>query len=889
MLNRLRSLLGALASRRDFEAGMSAELKFHMEQYAADLVRSGTPPVEARRRARMELGGLNSLKDDCRKARGLTLLDDLGRDLRHAVRTLRKSPGFTAAALLTLGLCLGANLTIFAVIDSILLRPLPFPDSGRLVTIFNTYPKAGVDRDGSSIANYYERRGRIPAFSSLSMYRFETAIVGEQGSMIREPVILVSPEFFATLGRGPAMGRVFAESETAFDTDSVVILSDGFWRQNFRADPQVVGRRIRVSGNPFTVVGVLPPGFHFLSSEARLYFPYPSRLEDRSSLQRHSGGNVTQIIARLRPGVALAQAQSQIDAQNAALEVQDPEAKMMADAGFRSIVTRLHADHVASIRPTLLLLQAGVLALLLIGAVNLVNLLLIRAAGRAKELAVRQALGAGWRHVVSEALVETVLLTLGGGLLGLAAGAGGIRLLAVLAGDRLPLGNYIAPDARLFVAALAASLLLGVLLAAPVAWFHLRPRLGNALRSESRTGTAGRAAQTLRHGFIVAQIALAFVLLSGSALLGLSLKRAMSVSPGFEPSHVLTSQITLPGRSYPDTRTRLAFVEKLMNSLGSQPGVVSVGVVSNVPFSGHNGKSAATVKGYTRPPGEPPRGHYSYSVGGDYFRAMGFSLIAGRFLGDDDSRRSLRVCVVDQDFARYYWPKGGAIGQQLFQGSQMGPGPEAFTVVGVVGNVKQAGLTDAVAQGAVYYPYSFRPESDMFVAIRSAAAPENLGRTLRSAVRQIDAELPVNDVRSMEARISDSLLVRRSPALLAGFFSVIALLLTAVGTYGVLSYAIAQRKREIGVRMALGARPDQIRAHFLTLALRLLAGGTVLGVLGAWFAGRALQALLFHVPAFSVAAVAAVAVVVSAVSLAACLLPAHRAARTSPMEAIADD
>jgi hypothetical protein len=276
-------------------------------------------------------------------------------------------------------------------------------------------------------------------------------------------------------------------------------------------------------------------------------------------------------------------------------------------------------------------------------------------------------------------------------------------------------------------------------------------------------------------------------------------------------------------------------------------------------------------------------------VGGDYFRAMGFSLIAGRFLGEEDSRRSPRVCVVDQDFARYYWPKGGVIGQQLFQGSQMGPGAEAFRVVGVVGSVKQAGLTDAAAQGAVYYPYSFQPATDMFVVLRSAAAPENLGRTLRSAVRQIDAELPVNDVRSMDARISDSLLVRRSPALLAGFFSVIALLLTAIGTYGVLSYAIAQRRREIGVRMALGARPEQIRRHFLTLALRLLAGGAVLGVLGAWFAGRAMRAFLFQVPAFSLAAVAAVTVVVSAVSLAACLLPAHRAARTSPMEAIADD
>ena len=885
MFTRLRSFLRALASRREFEDGMDAELSFHIEEYTGELVRSGVPPEEAGRRARMELGGLNSVKGGCRTARGLHVFDELSRELRHAVRLLRKTPGFTTAALLTLALCLGANLAIFAVLDSILLRPLPFPQASRLVTIFNTYPKAGVDRDGSSLTNYYERRGHIPALESVSIYRYGTAIIGEAFATEREPITRVSPDFFATLGTGPVLGRAFVEAETTYETDRVAILTDSFWRERFNADPHVIGRQVRVDGLSHTVIGVLPPGFTFLSSEARIYLPLASGLNERSPLQRHSGGNVIQMIARLRPGTSLMQAQSQIDAQNAVLEKDDPEAKMIADAGFRSIVTPLHADHVASIRPTLLLLQAGVLALLLIGGVNLANLLLIRASGRVKELAVRQALGASRRHVLAEVFVETTLLTLAGGLLGIAVGAAGIRLLAALGDDRLPLGSHIALDARAAGAALAAALILGMVLAIPIAWFHLRPHLGNALRSEARGGTGNRAAETLRHGFIVAQITLAFVLLTGAGLLGLSLKRTMAVSPGFQPDRVLTGQISLPGKNYRDEASRLAFVERLVAEIDRSPGMLAAGIVTNVPFSGHSGKSAASVKGYVPRPGESARGHYSYGVAGDYFQAMGFSLKQGRFLGTADSRRPERVCVVDEDFARYYWPQGGAVGQQLFQGFG-GPDKEAFTVVGVVGSVKQAGLTENTAQGAVYYPYVFRGESDIFVAVRAAGRPEALGLTLQKVVRAMDAELPVSDIRSMDTRIADSLVTRRSPALLAGLFSAIALVLTAVGVYGVVSYSVAQRRREIGVRMALGARPGQIRAQFFFLSVRLLAGGTVLGLIGAALTGRAMQTVLFHVPAWNLAAFAGAACLVAVVSVAACLLPAHRAARISPMAAV---
>jgi predicted permease len=888
MFKRLRSLLRVLTRRRDFEQNMSDELCFHIEQYTDDLLRSGMSPEKAARLVRVEFGNPINIKADCREAFGVHFFDELRRQLSYAARTLRKTPAFTATALLTLAVCFGANLTIFAVIDSVLLRPLPFPQPDRLMTIFNTYPKAGVDRDGSSVTNYYERRNQIPAFSSLAIYTCGTEIMGEPGSTVRDQTMRVSPDFFTTLGLGPVIGRTFTEAESTSQTDHVAILSDAFWRQRFNADPNVIGKQIRVNSVPRTVIGVLPPAFRFLSSDARLFLPLASRPEDRLPSRRHSGGNVIQMIARLQPGATLAQAQSEIDAQNAALEVDDPQAKMIADAGFRSLVVPLHADHVASVRPTLLLLEAAVLVLLLIGAVNLVNLFLVRASGRVKELAVRQALGASWKHLVSEVVVETTLLTLVGGLLGLAVGVGGIHLLRGFGVDRLPLGGRIAFDARLGLVGLVAAIFMGLVFAVPVAWFNLRRHPGNAIQSESRGGTSGRGTQILRHSFIVSQIALAFILLAGAGLLGLSLQRVMAVSPGFQSDHVLTGQILLPWADYSEA-DRLTFVENLMDKTGHLPGVLSAGVVNNVPFSGNNGKSSATVMGHYRSPGESARGNYSYGVAGDYFRAMGFSLRSGRFLTADDSRRSERVCVVDEDFARYYWPHASAIGQRLWEGSEAGKEAEAFTVVGVVGGAKQAGLTEDEAQGAIYYPYAFRVGDSVFVAVRTSQPPESLALTLQKVVRQIDPDVPINDLRSMEARISDSLIARRSPALLSGLFSGIALLLTSIGTYGVLSYAVAQRRREIGVRMALGAQPGQIRIQFLSLSLRLLTVGTVLGLIGAWQAGRAMRALLFQVPPLNLAVLTAAACVTAAVCLAACLLPSQRAAQISPIEALAED
>jgi len=888
MWHRVRSVWRAMRRRTDFESGLADELRFHVDAYVDDLVRAGVTPDEARRRARLEFGNVDNVRLDCREARGLRVFDELQQHVRYALRRMRKVPAFTATALGTLTLCLGANLTIFALVDAVLLRPLPFPADDQLVSIFNTYPRAGVLDDGSTMTNYYERRGRIAALGSLAMYRDGAAIIGETGSTEREFITRVSPEFFATLGSVPAIGRAFTDAETTFETDDVSIVTDEYWKERLGADPTVIGHTIRVDGTPTTVVGILPAGFSFLSSKTRIYLPLASPPDERGADRRHSGSS-SHMIARLTPGATIAAAQSQIDAHNAAMEEGDPHAQFIADAGFRSVVVSLRAAHVAAVRPSLVLVEAGVLCLLLIGAVNVLNLFLISYTDRVRELAVRRAMGASARHVVGEVLAQTTLLSLAGAILGLGVGAAGIRLLARLGASRLPLGAHVQLDTRVAAAALLGAVLVGIAIAIPVAWYSVASHASDAMQLHSRGSTAGRAAGRMRHGFLVAQISLAVVLLAGAGLLGVSLRQVEAEPTGFRPEHVLSGQVSLPWQVYAGSAPRQAFIDRLTEALDRQPGVVASGVATNIPLSGNSNKSSAAVKGYRRPPGESPRGIYSYGVAGNYFAAIGLPLLEGRFLTSRDARLGSRVCVVDEDFARRYWPRGGALGQHLFAGSEEGSDADAYTVVGIVGAVKQAGLAENEALGAVYYPYSDRFDSALYVVTRTTGAPESLALTLQRVVRTINPELPVNNIRSMETRIADSLVSRRSPAMLAALFSAVALLLTGIGTYGVLSYAVSQRRREIGLRIALGARPAQVHRQFVSLGARLLAAGLFVGLPGAWLTGRAMQAVLFNVPPLHLLTFGGAAAVMTLVTLAACLVPSQRAARVSPAEVLAEE
>ena len=806
--------------------------------------------------------------------------------LRLTLRRLARSPGFTAVTLATLAICIGANLAIFAVVNSVLLRPLPFPDADQLVTVYNSYPKAGIERTGSSLTSYYERRGIIPALSSISAFQDAHANLGEGDSISREELFRITPEFFTTLGVRAIAGRTFSEEEMTYQTDNVAVLTDSYWRQHFNADPRALGQEVRVNGVAKTIVGILPQGFRFLSSNPQIFLPLASDSKERGIERRHSGN--VEMIGRLRAGYGASTAQSQIDAHNAAHAAEYPYAKELADVGFRTFVAPLHADHVRQVRPILLMLQGGALLLLVIGGVNIVNLLLIRASARAKELAIRQSLGAGGRHVAFDVLFETTTLTLMGGILGLILGAFCIRLLGLLGSNLLPLGSEIRVDGTLMIVAVAAAVLLGVLIAVPIIWFSVSQHLSNAMKAESRGGTTGRGAQRLRNGFIVAQIALAFVLLAWASQLGTSLRRAMAVDPGFRPDHVLTGEVSLPWESYKDNAARLEFTDRLLEKVQHLPGLVSAGIVTSLPLQGMSDTDNVFILGRTPKVGEPTSINNTFGVNGDYFAAMGIPLKEGRLIEAADSHRKERICVVDEGFARHFWPQGGAVGQRFYEGLPQTDPSKAITIVGVVGTVKQDGLTEEHALQAIYYPFGVQ-SSNVEIVARTSVAPDFLASSLRSAVRDIDPEIPVHDIRSMDDRISDSLVTQRSPALLCGVFSAVSLLLAGMGTYGVLAYAVAQRRREIGVRMALGAQPAAIRRLFLFIGLRQVAIGIGLGVLGSALVERIVGQLLYEAPPFPIGTLVSTAVVIGTVSLAATLLPSQRAANVSPMEALSGD
>ncbi|MFY9925915.1 MAG: ABC transporter permease [Opitutaceae bacterium] len=805
-------------------------------------------------------------------------------EIHIAVRRLAKSPLFTATALGTLALCVGANLTIFSVVDAVLIRSLPVPRADRLVRLYYVYPKLPSATPGASLTNYYERRGRIPALASISEIDQTTTVLGESGATSIENLGRVTPEFFTTLGVAPFMGRAFTDADMTYQTDHVAILSFEYWKSVYDSDPGVLGKHIRMDGDDKTIVGVLPPRFRFLSFQAPVYMPLSSEEDERSVNARHSIGKIQ--IGRIADGATLADVQAQVDARDAVLAPEFPEAKLVEEAGTHTVVAPLQADYVASVRPMLLLLQAAALFLLLIGCVNLVNLLLVRATGRSREMAIRRALGAGKRQVIKEVITETMMLSLAGALLGLWLGEAGIRLIGRLGVSQLPLGSEAVFNGRLAVAAVLGAFAIGACVAVPIAWFNLHSGLSAALKSEAR-GTASSATLRLRRAFIVAQIALAFTLLTGAGLLGMSLRRAMAVPPGFQPDHVITGQFNLTWHNYPQLDTFHKFFDRLFQGTAELPGISAIGASSMLPLSGNVDGDVMTVRDYV-----PTRGdngllvHDAITVAGDYFAAMGIPLIGGRFLKPADARTTQLTCVVDEAFARHYWPGGSAIGKEVYMGTRPPPDAKYYRIVGVVGSVKQTGLTEKQGRGAVYVPFSRNYTRNYVLVARTSLAPEAVANLLARKVREADSDVPLTNLRTMDVRVSDSLSTRRTPALMAGVFAATALFLATFGLYGVMAYAVAQRTQEFGVRIALGAQNLDLLRLVLIEGVKLVVLGLGVGIALSLVLTRFMASLLYGVTSDDPLAIAGVATAIALVVSLACYLPARRATKIDPVVAL---
>jgi len=813
------------------------------------------------------------------------MFESLLQDIRYATRALLAKPGFAAAALVTLALAIGANTLVFSLVDALYLAPLPYRDDARLVDVENAYPGMGLAAVGASIPDYLDRRAEVRAFAESALYTADNYNLALDGSPERVHGIRATPSLFPTLGVGAALGRTFDENEAQTGADKVVVLSDALWRNRFGADPSAIGRDLHANGESYRIVGVMPRGFMFPDRDTQLYFPFAFTAAQKADTER--GFEFSTSIARLAPGATLADVKTQSDLvvrrnmeRLGAIGGDGARfAQFVRDAGFTVSVQPLRTLLAGDRSKVLLLLQLAVGLVLLVACANIANLLLTRLSARQKELSVRAALGAGRARIARQLLVEAALLAGGGATLGVALALLGQRLVA--ASGLLP--DWAAPalDARVlgFTAAiaLAVALLFGLL---PALSATANPQ--RVLRESGRSG-AGRGALALRDTLVVVQLALAVALLASAGLLVRSFANVAAQNPGFDSSGVLSAALTLPNEKFADDAARANAASRLLEAARALPGVEAAGLVDARPLSDAiNGTSYAIV-------GQPSNGARPHafvrSVDEDYFKAMGIPLRQGRTFERGDWSSANKVAVVDELFARKRFPNGDAIGQTL-EIERPGVSKTHYTIVGVVGTIKNGDLGEDVTQETYYLDYGQSPSSTVVLLLRANAAPATLAQPLRAAIRGVDPEQPLFDVMTLDQRVQESMTGRRVPMQLIGAFAALALLLAAVGIYGVLAFAVAQRSSEFGVRMAVGADAAHIRRHVLGGGARLIATGLALGVVGAVAFGFALRSQLFGVGSVDPPSLAVVACVLAATAFAACWLPARRAARVAPLEAL---
>jgi putative ABC transport system permease protein len=810
-------------------------------------------------------------------------MQTIWQDLRYGARMLLRQPGVTVIAVLALALGIGGNTAIFSVVNAVLLRPLNYADSERLVMINHNYPKLDLKASVSAIG-YSHYRDHNQSFESMGAGTGWPANLTGSGDPERLAGMSVTHSFLPMLGAKYSLGRAITADDDQPGKNRVVVLSDAFWRRRFGGDPAIVGKTILLDGESYSVIGVTAPGYEFgreFGPAVELWRPiaFPQEL----LVPNNWRNEFLTVIAKLKPGVSFAQAQSEMDAIAANIrqtyfgagDAANPSNWGLLLRPFRELV-------VGEIRSMLLFLVLAVGLVLLIACANVANLLLARAAVRGREMAVRAALGADRPRMIRQLLTESVLLAVIGGALGAALAYGGLRLLLNFFGEKVPRSHEIGVNAIVLLFTFGLSLLTGVLFGLVPALQGSKSDLSATLKEGGRS-VAGRS--RLRNIFVVAQVAISLAILIVAGLMLRSFERLQEVNPGFRPQNLLTMQISLPQTRYREPVQIDNFFEEILAKVKSLPGVQGATLGTSIPMSGVGSSGSFRIEGRTLAPGEIAPWGDRWAAGAEYFQTMGIPLIRGRYFDQRDIQTSTPVAIIDETMRKKFWADEEPIGKRIsFQRDPQG-NPIWREIVGIVGHVKQKGL-EGESPVQYYLPHRQRPASFVFLITRTAGDPANLAASVRGAIQSVDRDLPVFRVTTMERLVSESVAQRRFAVILLGLFALIALVLATVGLYGVMSYSVAQRTNEIGVRMALGAKTIDVLVMVLRQGMALVLIGVAIGLAGAFSLTSVIRSMLFNVSAVDPITYFSVPLLLAAAALIACLIPAFRAARVNPIVAL---
>ncbi len=806
-------------------------------------------------------------------------METILQDIRYGVRTLIKRPGFTAVAVIALALGIGANTAIFSVVNSLLLRPLPFSEPDKLVQVWEANLTRGKSEIPASFPNFADWRDQNQVFEQVVAYTDHSFNLTGAGESERIRSALVSPAFFSTLGISPTLGRVFLPEEDQKNKVFSVVMGQRLWQRRFNSDPNIVGKAINLNGDSFTVVGVIAQNAHvpLLPADIELWAPVSHGF---SFTERRA--HYLRVLARLKPEVTVQQAQSDMDSIANSLAERYPDSNM----NFSVRLVPLQQQIIGNFKTALLVLLGAVVFVLLIASANVANMLMARAASRQKEIGIRMALGAGRARLVRQLLTESLLLAFAGGMVGLLLALWGIDLLVALSPSDIPRVKEIAIDGRVLGFTLTVSILTGIIFGIVPALQASRPDLNETLKEGGRSSTGGIGRQRVRSLLVVAEIALSLVLLVGAGLLMRSFIKLQSVDPGFDSRNVLTMQLDLSGPNYKTGTQVIAFHNLLLEKIKALPGVESASTRSFTPVASDASYAylGFVIEGVPLDVANRSVAYYN-AVSPDYFQTMRIPLLKGRQFDHHDVRKALNVAIVNETAARRFFPDGDPIGKRVSFNDENPTEEDWSTIIGVVKDTKPRSL-DGESVAEMYMPYDQQPESIMSLMIRTTNKPETMASAVRSELQSLDGNQPVYSIRTLDSVLSESVATPRFRTFLLGVFAAVALILAVVGIYGVMSYSVSQRKHEIGIRMALGAQGSDVLKLVVGQGMKLALIGVVLGVAGAYGLTRLMSSLLYGVTATDPATFIVIPVILVGVALAACAVPARRATRVDPMIAL---